>query len=145
MSYKFNINEHYCLNKDCPEYNKKGNGNLFIKEYKGKNNRALFMCRICKKCFCETHGTTFFRSKTPIEEIAKTLALIQNFKSIRAVARETNHKPDTILKWIKLAEGNKAELNRYFKDYMNYSQFQITMIWDLINKRKRKVNSKNSI
>ena len=138
MFSKFNGEKLYCRNRKCPNYGKKGNGNIILKEFKGRNKRALLMCKICKKCFSETHGTPFFGLKTSISEVAEALALIPNLGSIRAVARFTNHKPDTIRSWIDLAEEDSVdEINYYFYKNLHLTQVQIDEIWTSINKRKR--------
>ena len=136
----FDIKECMCWNEACSDYGKKGNGNIVIKERKGKNQRALLKCKTCNKCFCESHGTPFFGIKTPIPEIARAITLIPHLGSIRAVARETNHKPDTILSWIALAENNGKAINDYLHYHLHYSQAQIDDIWTSIHRRKRTKN-----
>jgi len=46
----------WCWQKDCPDFGKKGAGNIVLKERYGKDNRALLKCRTCGHCFSETHG-----------------------------------------------------------------------------------------
>jgi len=99
------------------------------------------MINFYKKCFCETHGTPFFGFKTPTDEIAKVLVLIPKLGSIRAVARETNHKPDTIISWIELLNDSIMEINNYLYNNLHYSEAQIDEIWSCISKRKRKFNN----
>ena len=141
---RINLEKYRWRNKNCPDFGKKGMENIFVKERKGKNQRALLMCKTCKKCFCETHGTPFFRLKTPVNEIANALALIPDLGSIRAVARYTNHKPDTIISWIELVNGNINEFNEYFSKNFHYSQDRIDEIWSYINRRKRAANNKKN-
>jgi hypothetical protein len=137
MIPRINANEYGCWNRDCPDFGKTGKGNILIKEIRGKNHRALLKCKTCNKCFCETHGTPFFGLKTPMYEIANTLLLIPELRSIRAVARRTNHKPDSIISWIELVNGNMNEFNEFLHENFNYSQDQIEEIWSYINQRKR--------
>jgi transposase-like protein len=138
-----NIRNLGCLNKKCPDYGKRGNGNIYLKEYRGKDRRALFKCKTCNKCFCETHGTPVFALKTPMGEIANTIALIPELGSIRAAARYSKHKPDTIIAWIKLVNGNKAEFNEYYSNHLHYSQDRINQLWSYIYNRKRQTGKKN--
>ena len=143
--YSRTINKDFmCNNQNCPDFGKPGNGNISVKEYRGKNRRALFKCKTCNKCFCETHGTPFFALKTPIHEIANTLLLIPDLGSIRATARHTNHKPDTIISWIELVNNNMAEFNEYFQKHLNYSQARLDELWSYINTRKRVSNNKKN-
>jgi hypothetical protein len=122
----------------------KDQGNIQIKEFKGRNNNALLVCKTCGKCFSETFETPFFRLKTSIDEIAKVISLIPKLGSIRAVARYTDHKPDTILGWLDLIMENKEFMNDYFYKYYHYSPEQINNIWYNIEKRRRNKLKKES-
>lgn len=137
MYSQANIKEFGCLNEACPDFGKKGNGNIIVKEVRGKSQRILLKCKTCNKCFCETHGTPFFGLKTPMDEIARALALIPKLGSIRAVARYTDHKPDTIIAWIELFNRNMDKFNEYFAQNFHYSQDQIDELWLYIERRKR--------
>lgn len=141
MSLISNTSEIWCKNSDCENYQVKNKGNILIKEYKGINQRALILCKTCGKCFSETRETPFFGLKTSIDEIARVLSLVPKLGSFRAVARYTNHKPDTIITWIDLVKENKREINNYFLKYYHYSPTQINMIWSTIEKRKRNGNN----
>ena len=141
MSSETDINIFSCYNSNCPDFGKTGEGNIFVKELRGKHQRALLMCKTCRKCFCETRGTPFFGLKTPMAEIAEVLALIPELGSIRAVARQTNHKADTIISWIDMINGNKKEINEYFINELHYTPNKMDEILDFINKRKRTNNN----
>lgn len=140
MNSDIDISELWCWNEKCTNYGTKGRGNIFLKERKGPHQRALFMCRTCRCCFSETHGTPFFGLKTPIDEVARALSLIPERGSIRAVGRFTGHKPDTIISWIKLAGAHAREVNDYFLQDMNLTQVQVDEIWSFIKKRRKTSN-----
>ena len=137
MHSDIDISEFWCWNEECPNYGKKGQGNIFLKERKGPNQRALLMCKTCRHCFSETHGTPFFGLKTPIDEVARALSLIPEKGSIRAVARYTGHKPDTIIDWIRLAGSHAKEVNDYFLQEMDLDKVQVDEIWAYIKKRRK--------
>jgi transposase-like protein len=142
MYSQINIKKFKCYNKNCPDFGKKGKGNIFVKELRGKDQRALLKCKTCNKCFCETHGTPFFALKTSMSEIANTIVLIPELGSIRAVARYTKHKPDTIISWIELVNDNIEEFNEYFSDNFHFSQNRFYEMLSFINRRKRGSNNK---
>jgi hypothetical protein len=121
----------------CKDFVQGKKGNISIKEFKGNNNNALLICKTCGKCFSETSGTPFFGLKSTIDELARVLSLIPKMGSIRAVARYTDHKPDTIIKWIKLTSNNKEVINEYFGTYYHYNRAQIEEVWSKIEERKR--------
>jgi hypothetical protein len=133
-----NPNDLMCINPECINYLERNMGNIFVKEYKGKNKTALLICKTCGKCFSETHGTPLFRLKTSLEELARVLSLIPKLGTIRAVARYTNHKPDTILAWINSIGDDKKIINDYLSTNYRYSKVQLDEIWSLIESRRRK-------
>ncbi|KKG75751.1 hypothetical protein DU43_13620 [Methanosarcina mazei] len=57
------------MNKDCPDFGVKNQGNIAFKEIYGKNNHVLLKCKTCKLCFSETRGTAFFGLDTSQEEV----------------------------------------------------------------------------
>ena len=75
MESQINLQDHSCCHEGCPDYGKRGLGNIVIKERYGKNDRALLKCRTCGHCFSETRGTIFFGLNTPEKEVLDVLAL----------------------------------------------------------------------
>lgn len=129
------LSKLWCWNKDCPDHGKKGLGNIVLKEIYGKNNRALFKCKTCKKCFSETHGTPFFGLDTPEEEVMRTLAMIPEKGSIRGAARASGHDKNAVLRWVNLAGAHCEEVTEYFLQDLNLPSVQIDEIWSYIKKR----------
>ena len=64
-SEEIDISEFWCWNEDCPDYGKKGKGNIVPKEQYGKDKIWLLKCKTCSHCFSENKGTVFFQLKTP--------------------------------------------------------------------------------
>ena len=64
-----------CTNPDCSHKNKFDAGNIVKHSYyKTKHGRRRrFSCKICRKTFCSTHGTSYYRlhkSKKDFDEVA---------------------------------------------------------------------------
>ncbi len=83
MESGLDLSKFWCWQKDCPDYGKKGAGNIVLKERYGKDNRALLKCKTCSHCFSEAHGTPFFGLNTSMDELCRTLAQIPEKGSIR--------------------------------------------------------------
>jgi transposase-like protein len=137
MELELDLSDFYCLNKNCPDYGKKGKGNIRVKEIYGPKNRALLRCNTCTHCFSETRGTIFFGLKTSDDEILRTLALVPEKGSIRGTARATGHDKDTICRWLDVAGAHCQEITDYFFQELELSQVQIDEIWSYIKKRKK--------
>lgn len=137
MHSDIDVSEFWCWNEGCPDYSKRDRGNIRVKEIMKKSQHTLLLCRTCGHCFSETRGTPFFKLKTSIDEVAHALSLLPEKGSIRAVARYTGHKPDTIIEWIKLAGAHAKEVNDYFLQEMHLDKVQIDEIWSYIKKRRK--------
>ena len=137
MSSDIDVSDFWCWNEECPDYGKKGQGNIRFKEYKGKCQNALLRCKTCGRCFSETRGTPFHNQETPADEITLALSLLPEKGSIRAVGRVTGHKPDTIIRWIRLAGAHAKEVNEYFLQEMEMTQVQVDEIWAFIKKKRK--------
>lgn len=114
MEFNLDLSKFWCWQKDCPDYGKKGAGNIVLKERYGKDNRALLKCRTCRHCFSETHVTLFFGLNTSMDEVCRTLAAIPEKGSIRGVARSSGHDKSTICRWVDLAGKHRIEVTDYF-------------------------------
>jgi len=75
--------------------------------------------------------------ETSSDEITRALALLPEKGSIRAVGRVTGHKPDTIIRWIRLAGAHAKEVNKYFLQEMKMTQVQVDEIWAFIKKKRK--------
>ncbi|MFX1253406.1 MAG: tetratricopeptide repeat protein [Promethearchaeota archaeon] len=132
---KRNISNHWCWNRECPDYYKKAKGNITVKERKGKNRRILLQCKTCGQTFSETRGTIFFGLHTPYEEILRVLALLSKKGSIRSVARETGHDRKTISYWLKRASAYANEVTNYFLNDLKLTQTQVDKIWTFLKNK----------
>ena len=64
-----------CLNPDCPDYGKRGHGNLTVPLRYGPQQWRLLRCRTCKARFSERKGTPLFDSRL---SAAKAQAVLQH-------------------------------------------------------------------
>jgi hypothetical protein len=80
------VSEFWCWHEGCPDYGRKGSGNIILKERYGRNDVALLLCRTFGHCFGENQGTPFFDPNTSMEEVLRTIALFPEKGSIRGVA-----------------------------------------------------------
>jgi transposase-like protein len=137
MTESIILSEYFCYHEGCRDYGKKGLGNIVIKEHCGKDNHAILKCRTCGHCFSETRGTIFFGLRTPVDEVLRTLAMLPEKGSIRAVARATGHDKNTICNWLKKAAEQARRVNEYFIHNLNLKQVQIDEIWSFCKKSKK--------
>ena len=138
METNLDLSKFWCWQKDCPDYGKKGSGNIVLKERYGKDNRALLKCKTCSHCFAETHGTPFFGLNTSMDEVCRTLAEIPEKGSIRGVARSSGHDKSTICRWIDLAGKHCREVTDYYLKELHLDRVQVDEIWSFIKKGEKR-------
>ena len=129
--------DYACCHEGCPDYGKRGLGNIVIKQHYGTDNHALLKCRTCGHCFSETRGTAFFGLNTSKEEVCRILSQLVEKGSIRGVARATKHDKNTICRWLKKAEEHCDEINKYSLQNLQLTQVQVDEIWSFVKKSKK--------
>ncbi len=101
-----------CQNSTCPDYGKRGAGNLIVSMEFGQNTRLrLLLCRTCKARFSERKGTPFFQSHLPPEKVIEILEHILEGCGIRKTARLTGVSKDTVTRYSRLAGDHAKALH----------------------------------
>jgi hypothetical protein len=85
----------------------------------------------------------FYRRRTPVDEILKTLAYIAEGNRISSLTRTTGHKEDTILEWLQeAAEHVTAVEGALMADYQ-ITRGQLDGLWAYVgNKGEKKAMPK---
>ena len=64
-----------CQNPECPDYGKRGLGNLSVTDHYGpENKRRVLRCATCQGRFSERKGTPLFDARLPEEKVVTILA-----------------------------------------------------------------------
>ena len=98
-----------CQNSKCPDYGKRGGGNLSVCDHYGPNKqRRMLRCATCKTRFSERKGTVLFGATLPEEKILSVLEHIDEGCGVRATGRLVGVHRDTVIRYSRLA-GNHAQ------------------------------------
>ena len=73
----------------CPHIDDRGGTNVRIRSLYGKARRKLLYCRLCKKTFSETFGSTYEGLRLPHKARSRIARLLVEGHSHREVARRT--------------------------------------------------------
>ncbi len=93
-----------CQNSQCPDYGKRGAGNLRVcMEYGHQGQKRLLYCRTCKARFSERKGTVFFYSQLPREKVIEVLQHIAEGCGVRKTSRLTGVNRNTVSRYSRLA------------------------------------------
>ena len=97
-----------CQNSQCPDYGRRGAGNLTVCAHYGRRQRRLLYCRTCKARFSERKGTPFFDARLPEEKVVSVLEHIVEGCGLRQTSRLTGVNRNTVGRLSPLA-GEQAK------------------------------------
>jgi len=90
------VSDLCCVNSRCPEYGKRGAGNLVCRKLHGKERRRFVRCRTCRAEFSERRGTALFGVTTPTDKALSVLEHVADGCGVRQTARLTGVTTDTV-------------------------------------------------
>ncbi len=101
-----------CLNSDCPEHGKRGDGNLTVtSRYGPRKERRMLRCSACKARFSERKGTPLFGSHLPAEKAASVLHHIAEGHGVRKTGRLVGVNRETVARYGRKAGAHAAGLH----------------------------------
>jgi transposase-like protein len=88
-----------CQHPECPDYGKRGHGNLTVcgRYGKAKQHRLLY-CRTCKARFSERKGTPLFACCLPEDKAIEVMKHLADRNGVRATARLVGVHRDTVVR-----------------------------------------------
>ena len=102
-----------CQDKQCPDYGKRGLGNLTVCAHYGKKKQfRLLYCRTCRARFSERKGTPFFRAQLNQEKIVSVLAHICEGCGLRKTSRLVGVHRNTVARYSRLAGQHAQQLHQ---------------------------------
>ena len=103
---------HFCCqNPDCPDYGKRGHGNLTVPMRYGTHGRRLLRCRTCKARFSERKGTPLFDARLPEEKVVALLHHVAEGVGVRKTSRLVGVSKDTVVRYSVQAGGHAQQLH----------------------------------
>ena len=100
-----------CLNADCPDYGKRGHGNLTVPMRYGGHGRRLLRCRTCKARFSERKGTPLFDARLPQDKVVALLQHVAEGVGVRKTSRLVGVSKDTVIRYSVQAGGHAQQLH----------------------------------
>ena len=93
-----------CLNSRCPDFGRRGAGNLTVTGRLGKSHQyRLLYCRSCRARFSERKGTPLYRAHLPEDKVASILEHITEGCGVLQTARLVKVHPDTVSRYTRAA------------------------------------------
>jgi transposase-like protein len=101
-----------CLNSECPEYGKRGAGNLTVPHRYGPDkSRRMLRCRACKARFSERKGTPLFDARLPAEKVESVLGHVAEGCGVRQTGRLCGVNPNTVARYSRIAGGHAKDVH----------------------------------
>jgi LacI family transcriptional regulator len=101
-----------CQNPDCPDYGKRGVGNLSVSmRYGPEKRRRMLYCRTCKSRFSERKGTPLFDTRLPEEKVVSILAHVGEGCGVRKTSRLVGVSKDTVTRYCLRAGEHAQQLH----------------------------------
>src|SRR3954462_9673159 len=93
-----------CLNSRCPDFGRRGAGNLTVTGRLGKSRHyPRLYCRSCRARFSERKGTPLYRAHLPEGKVTSILEHVTEGCGVRKTARLVKVQPDTVSRYIRAA------------------------------------------
>ena len=130
------IENAFCLNKDCKDYGLQNHDNIAIRGKYGKDrDKDLLYCRTCGKRFASTRATAFFGLHLSDEKIAQIIHHAAEGVGVRATARLLDINKDTVNRVI-LRAGEHCEivLSNLLRS-LKLNEAQLDELWTFVKKR----------
>jgi transposase-like protein len=101
---RVDLSAFFCQNTACPDYGKRGHGNLRIDGRYGRDKQyRMLLCRTCHARFSERKGTPLSGCQLSAEKVAILLKYLAEGKTVRETARLTGVNRNTVVRYRRLA------------------------------------------
>jgi transposase-like protein len=88
-----------CQNPPCPDYGKRGHGNLTVPMRYGPQRLRLLRCRTCRARFSERKGTPLFDTRLPPGQVVAVLHHLAEGVGVRKTSRLTGVNKNTVVRY----------------------------------------------
>ena len=104
------LKDFCCQHPVCPDYGRRGHGNLRVAfRYGPAKRRRCLACRTCQHRFSERHGTALFDCRLPDDKAVSVLAHLQEGVGVRKTSRLVGVNKNTVVR-LALVAGRHAQL-----------------------------------
>jgi IS1 family transposase/transposase-like protein len=128
-----------CLNSRCPDFGRRGAGNLTVTGRLGKHRQyRLLYCRSCRDRFSERKGTPLYRAHLPEDKVLSILEHVTEGCGVLKTARLVKVHPDTVSRYTRVA-GDHADAAHH--DLVARSpetrEVQMDEAWSFVAKKEK--------
>jgi transposase-like protein len=133
------VSDLCCVNSQCPDYGKRGAGNLVCRKLFGSGRWRFVRCRTCRREFSERQGTALFGGHLPTAKALCVLEHIADGCGVRQTARLTGVTPNTVMRWTRKAGAHAAATHEELARHLVAKEVQLDEKWSFVGKKRRTV------
>lgn len=127
-----------CQNARCPDYGKKGFGNLYQHNWVDRTRKRIrnLRCRTCHREFSERKGTPWYQAK--LAE-SKALAIAQHLAEgdgVRKTARLVGTRQETVIRWNRKLGAHGQVLHQDRVRHVHVREAQGDEMWAFVGKKR---------
>src|SRR5258706_4791406 len=128
-----------CQNSRCPDYGRRGAGNLTVTGRLGKSRQyRLLYCRTCRDRFSERKGTPLYRSHLPEDKVTSILEHIHEGCGVLKTARLVKVHPDTVSRYSRAAgDHSRAAHDELVAHSPETREVQMDEKWSFVAKKEK--------
>lgn len=128
-----------CLNSRCPDFGRRGAGNLTVTGGLGKFRQyRLLYCRSCRARFSERKGTPLYRAHLPEDKVASILEHVTEGCGVLKTARLVKVHPDTVSRYTRAAgEHARAAHDELVGRSPETREIQMDEAWSFVAKKEK--------
>ena len=127
-----------CPNSSCRCYNKVGLLNI-IRHGVRPNGTQNYRCTECKRQFVRTINTPFYGKRLPKKEIIRICKDFVECKSLRGIARSTEHHLDTVRALATAMANHCEKANEFLLHDVKLGINEIDEFWSFVKKNKKRL------
>jgi LacI family transcriptional regulator len=112
MAVAEDLSRFCCQDPNCPDFGKRGYGNLTVCGHYGKTGPIrLLYCRTCKARFSERKGTPLFGCCLPEDKALDVIGHLADRNGVRATARRVGVTPNTVVRYARRVGQHAQQLH----------------------------------
>ena len=125
-----------CVNSQCPDYGKRGAGNLMFRKLIGRGRWRFVRCTTCKEEFSERKGTALFGVHLPPEKALSVLEHLADGCGVRQTARLAKVTTCTVLRLTKKAGAHAKAIHDELARHLDVQEPQLDEKWSFVGKKR---------
>lgn len=130
------VSDLCCVNSQCPDYDKRGVGNLLCRKLYGQPRRRFVRCRSCRREFSERKGTALFGVHLSTAKAMSVLEHLADGCGVRQTARLTGVTPNAVMRLTKKSGGHAAATHDELARHLKVKEVQLDEKWSFVGKKR---------